>query len=533
MSEAKRDISEQVHHHDRQRLRALLGDARQGFTLRERQRFDAAFELGKRYNAIIREVKGGRSAFEGRVIEILDEYGHRTETFDVAKWKLPKGVEQVDTTVRSNPKYRSIPQKSLIHYLSAIQALAEFAGEDIENALISFLKAARMWKDEPLPDSGEDNWDAISRLHHMLTAVCQGVAAQTGMMDVFRRLYSMPLTWRYLEQRLQLGTISNFAGGFSPVDRSPLFDVNIDETFPFPSVPLLRIPLAWGDLAVEIEEGKTCIAAEPGAARRDGIFKRRDARVIQYRDIHLAIAPLNDREVGPVLMSRGLVGLRIPSSSPHVTMVFGTLHWLDTLAVQQEVLHDGGWRRIKLEFDPDQDRLDHQIAGPGDDYSWECDPVEYPGVLNSGGDYVVYHRMSVDHLHHWLIGDHALDGEGATCPWSPFDGEPWTERPGLVLPPTGNLWEDAFHDADGKALPLLSPVRTSAFYVEAALHKGRIHKALLDQATALRRQAVHLVEQRRIEAIAAQEQLMASWKSAQHPHSLEETQDKGTRNDTE
>lgn len=533
MIDRKKDISERVHHHDRRRLRALLGEAQRGVTLKERQRFDAALELGKRYNAAIRDLKGGRGAFEGRVIEILVGLGHQTETFDVAKWKMPKGIEQIDAIVRSNPKYRSIPQKSMIHYLAAIQALAEFAGDNVENAQISFLKAARVWKDEPLPDLAEDNWDAISRLHRMLTAATQGISGQTGLLDVFRRLYSMPLTWRYLEEKLHLGTISNFAGDFSPVDLSPVSDINIDETFPFPSVPLVRIPIAWGDLSVEIEDGDTCFAEEPGAPRSDGVFVRHAARVLQYRDIHLAIAPLNDREVGPVLMARGLVGLRIPPSSPRVMMVFGTLHWSDTLSVQQEILHDGGWRRVKLEFAPDKDQLQHQVPGPGDDYSWECDPVEYPGVLNSGGDYVVYHRMSVDHLHHWLIGDHALDGEPAVSPWSPYDGEPWNERPGLITPPTGYFWEEAFNNADGKPLPLLSPVRTSAWYVEAALHKGRFHQALLDQANGLRQQAVDLVDQRQKEANAAQELLIASWKTGQSEKPLEAFKDTRTDHDTD
>ncbi len=532
MINRKNDISEQVHHHDRQRLRAILAEAQRGVTLKERQRFDAALELGKRYNAAIRNLKGGRRAFEGRVIEILIGLGHQTETFDAAKWKMPKGIEQIDASVRSNPKYRSIPQKSMIHYLAAVQAVAEFAGDNVENAQISFLKAARVWKDEPLPDPAEDKWDAISRLHRMLTAASQGISVQTGLMDVFRRLYSMPLTWRYLEEKLHLGTISNFAGDFSPVDRSPVCDINIDETFPFPSVPLVRIPIAWGDLSVEIEGGDAC-AAEPGAPRSDGVFVRHAARVIQYRDIHMAIAPLNDREVGPVLMARGLVGLRIPPSAPNVTMVFGTLHWSDTLSVQQEILHDGGWRRVKLEFAPDKDQLQHQIPGPGDDYSWECDPVEYPGVLSSGGDYVVYHRMSVDHLHHWLIGDHALDGEAAISPWSPYDGEPWNELPRLVPPPAGHFWEEAFHDTDGKPLPLLSPVRTSAWYVEAALHKGWIHQALLVQATELRQQAGNLVVQRRKEAIAAQELLIASWNTGQPAKPLEAFNDTRTDHDAD
>jgi len=339
----------------------------------------------------------------------------------------------------------------------------------------------------------------------------------------------MPLTWHYLEQKLYLHPGTYFADDFSPFDSSPIDDINIDETFPFPSVPLVRIPIAWGDLSIEIEEGDGCVTSEPGASRRDGAFVRHDARVIQYRDVHVAIAPLNDREVGPVLMARGLVGLRIPSSSKRVTMVFGTLNWIDSGTVRKEVLHEGGWRRVKLYIAPYQDRLDHQAVGPGDDYTWECDPVEYPGLLNSGGSYVVYHRMSIDHLHHWLIGDHALDGEAAICPWSPFEGEPWNERPRLIPEPTGHLSEDRFFESDGKLLPLLSPIRTSALYVEAALHKGQIHGALLEQATALRRQAVQLVEHRRMEAIAAQEKLIASWKTAQAPPPLETTQDKGKK----
>jgi hypothetical protein len=55
---------------------------------------------------------------------------------------------------------------------------------------------------------------------------------------------------------------------------------------------------------------------------------------------------------------------------------------------------------------------------------------------------------------------------------------------------------------------------------------------LIEQTAALRRQAAQLVEQRRIEAIAAGERLMASGKSAQNPPSLEKPQDKGTRIDT-
>lgn len=138
--------------------------------------------------------------------------------------------------------------------------------------------------------------------------------------------------------------------------------------------------------------------------------------------------------------------------------------------------------------------------------------------------------MSVDHLNHWLIGAHALEGEAAICPWSPFEGNLWNERPRLVSAPAQQLWDD-LEDADGKPLPLLSPVRSSASYVEAALHKDKIRKALLHQAVELRRQTLQLVQERRTEAIAAQERLMASWKSGPAAEPLAQPESKDNDND--
>jgi hypothetical protein len=259
--------------------------------------------------------------------------------------------------------------------------------------------------------------------------------------------------------------------------------------------------MGWVDGELWVEEGKSSSAETFGGSRKEGTFTPRSGRLIQYREIRLALAPINDREAGCVLLSQDGLGWRDAEdhlAAPSI-IIAGDGSWLDlrndsctgpkiTPVWPHEAYMPDGWRRIRLHCG---DSLAHASPDYVDQEDWEWDPVERPGeVMFLGRGYVSATRMTPDHLHRWLFTGREVSGEREFCPWD--DGAYLTE--------------------DVRRPYLTAPMFTPARAIEACIHNGSFEAELRRQAISIIEQVSEIVADGRSAADAAEAELMARWR---------------------
>lgn len=512
-------VLEQIHRGDRQRLGELRALARQGYKLKPPSHLQAALAATRAYRATRGKITGGRDAFCERALENLDLSHRKPETFNISKHILAKNLHAITPEVRTRYAGKLLPHKDLAHYLSVIRTAAEIDGADMEAAEIAFLKELPIWQTAARMDAADETWVAIEDLCDLLRDLGTKVASQADLARAFFRQDKLSLRWDPLHERLALDRNGQINMGLSPVHPQVEIGVNFDEQRPLPSVPLVRVPVGWGDVELGIEMGSACVSKEPGIDRPAGRWESLKARLIQFREVRLALAFINDREVGPVLMSRGAVGAKIDGPTSGTSMIWGTCHWQDTLAVQQEVFFDGGWRRVRLPVvrsDNHEDfGLDHVAPGEAGDWDWEFDPIVHPGSFTMyGADYVSFTRLTPDHLHHWLVTPHPLDGMEVSCPWDLTEAS-HVGREYPVWLSAGDDFETYWNDVPVEALTC--PNDTPARIIETNLHNGRFVTALREAASRVVDQTHLVIEQNRLAAQEAQSALRARW-ADRKPH---------------
>lgn len=512
-------VREQIYRGDRQRLRELLALARQGYKLKPPSHLHAALAATRAYRATRGKIDGGRDAFCERALELLDLCSRKPETFNISKHILAKSVNAITPEVRTRYADKLLPHKELAHYLAVIRTAAEIDGVDVDAAEIAFLKELPIWRTAARMDSADETWEAIENLYDLLRDLATKVAVQADLASAFRRQEKLSLRWDALHERIVLDRNGQVNTGLSPVHPEVEIGVNFDEQRPLPSVPLVRVPVGWGDVELKIEMGSACVSKKPGMDRPAGRWESHKACLIQFREVRIALAFINDREVGPVLMSRGAVGVNFNAPQAGSSMIWGTCHWRDTLAVQQEVFFDGGWRRVRLPVvgssDNEDHGLDHVAPGEAGDWDWEFDPIGHPGsVTMDGADYVSFTRLTPDHLHHWLVTPHPLDGMEVSCPWDLTEAS-HVGREYPVWLSAGDDFETYWHDVPVEALTC--PNDTPARIIETNLHNGRFETALREAASRVVDQTHLVIEQNRLAAQEAQSALRARW-ADRKPH---------------
>jgi len=506
-------VREQIYRGDRQRLGELRALARQGYKLKPPSHLKAALAATRAYQATRGKVAGGRDAFCERALELLDLSGRKPETFNISKQTLAKNLNAITPEVRARYAGKPLPHKDLAHYLAVIRTAAEIDGANIEAAEIAFLKELPIWQTAARIDAADETWMAIENLCDLLRDLGTKVASQANLARAFPRQDKLSLRWDALHERLALDRNGQINMELSPVHPQVEIGVNFDEQRSLPSIPLVRVPVGWGNVELEIEMGSACVSKKPGVDRPAGRWESLKARLIQFREVRLALAFINDREIGSVLMSRGAVGANFDRPTSGTSMIWGTCHWQDILAVQQEVFFDGGWRRVRLPVVHSDDHedfgLDHMAPGEAGDWDWEFDPIGHPGsVTMYGADYVSFTRLTPDHLHHWLVTPHPLDGIDVVCPWTLTDAT-HVEREYPVWLTAGGDFETYWNDVPVEALTC--PNGTPARIIETNLHNGRFETALREAASRVVDQTHLVIEQNRLAAQDAQSALRVRW----------------------
>lgn len=493
---------------DRARLREIRIQSRSGQPMRHPDHLHAALAFGRLYREATNRRRGTRTLFEDRLREELRIEGLEREHIQVQKLKLPATVLVIDDVVRRKWHRKKTPHRSLHHYLAAVRVIADMLGQDREGVQIAFLRGLPLWHSAPRLEVSEETRDAADALCRLLEGMGRSIALQTDILTTVRRATCQPMGWHPLTGVVEAVEGHHMDGPFSPVHPTCDFGTYISEMRPFPSVSLVWIPMGWINCDLFIEVGEGTGGAAFRMPRAGGTFRRFRGRIVQYRDIRLALAPLDDRTAGSVLLSQDALAWRDESVRGYGNdmPILGEENWSDIARIQ----YDGD------SFLPDQDcRTSHEIQMPDgfhrvlvrrcddldwtrgeyeDGQDWEWDPIERPGeILHLGKGYVSATRLTPDHVYQWLLQPQDFDDERAICPWeSPF----WSDAP---------------------ALTLRSPPFTPARQIEAALHDGRIENDLRDQAISISRQVAAIIDLSRETSSSAERVLMDRWSQVTAP----------------
>ena len=266
----------------------------------------------------------------------------------------------------------------------------------------------------------------------------------------------------------------------SPV--SPVCEVGIyfEEMFPFPSIPLLRVPYLVGDtnfVLVPSDSLKLQDSLVDAPSRIEST-----GHLVYLRELRLAIAPDGHGDFCAVIESRPVV--EVTFSAPPVAGVH-TVHGgfePDVGDRGRPTIKDKAGQSWRLRYSNDSFwdstkwvERDPETTG----WQFDCDPVGAPGAVNAEPWYLSYTPATPDYLKHWLTRSWSLGDAQADCPWS-RDIFGWGElgaRYDRDLPP--------FYDLN---FPRLS----HATGVECCLHNGLIEEALQAAVTRLKHETASL-----------------------------------------
>ncbi|UTH47602.1 hypothetical protein KBW81_12895 [Loktanella salsilacus] len=497
------EIRKKMQAGDRLRLREISMQARKNSGLKHPDHLHAALAFGQIYREATERRRGSRTKFEDALREELRAEGLERTHIQAQKLKLPVEVTVIDETVRKKwPRKRKTPHRSLRHYLAAVRVVADMLGQDRESVQIAFLRNLPLWNSIPRLEVSEEHRDAADALCRLLEAMGRFISSETEVMKTIKRTTCQKMRWDPFSEAVVATEGLWMVGPVSPVHPVCACDTHITEMRPFPAVELLRIPMGWIDCDLFVEEGKECGATSFGGFRRAGEFRRRSGRMIQYRAIHLTLAPLNDRFAGSVLTSQDALvwrELNTEGYNPDRPLV-GEGNWSDVAkttfedecftADQQswfnhEIQLEDGWHRVVVRRKQDLD-----WAHKGYDYGqdWEWDPIERPGEIpHIGRGYVTATRLTPDHVYHWFLQSHDDGGECAVCQWGTPDG--------TLAPP----------------IALRCPPFTIARQIETALHDGRLETALRTKSNEIASQVAEVLESYRHAANEAEKNLIARW----------------------
>jgi hypothetical protein len=145
-------------------------------------------------------------------------------------------------------------------------------------------------------------------------------------------------------------------------------------------------------------------------------------RVILYREIRLAIAPVAQGELGAVFESRPSVFIEFPQDSAlagrHV------VHGGYEPIIDRQ--HLGRWpaivvagRRRGISHTRFEDDKRQEIVSLLDDFAaFDPDPVQAPGQVSSEAWYLSYTTAAPSYCRHWLARDHRLGDARVETIWS-------------------------------------------------------------------------------------------------------------------
>lgn len=504
-------------------LRSWEQEAENGRKLTGTDRLKAALHLSRAWREA--NEKGLRKEdFQDAVFARLKrrrENKTRThsDTFKLANWILPRKVDAITPNLVSEYAEKREPLKSLEPYLVGVGVAAMHCGVDPDDWKLDLMRDLSIWtRPVSAPEVAQADNRPAETLSLLLNALCRSIAHKNRLREVFSAIRSMSCRWEMFDERLVASTGLCMEPIESPV--SPVCDVGtyFEEMFPFPSIPLLRVPylvgtadfrLAPDDILRPRDETNQSgggYVATGSPMRNDGPFRHYSipddapmqieatGRVVFHRELRLTIAPDGHGDFCAAIESRPRVEITFADGSPvsgtHIVHGGYEPDVLRGLFYARHPQGGGVWPTIK-----DADGRDWRLRYADDSFwdpskwvelhpetsgwQFEPDPVGAPGEVYVEPWYLSYTPATPDYLKHWLTQSWTLAVALADCPWSPeyFDwGDP-RGRYNRDLPP---------HHA------LNFPNSSHANSVERCLHNGLIEEALQAAVTRLAHEAASL-----------------------------------------
>ncbi|WP_263338021.1 hypothetical protein [Albidovulum salinarum] len=506
---------------DKEKLRGMEQQAVQrGMKVVKLDRLKAAFHLTRAWKRA-NEAGLRKEDFQDAVLSRLKRPHAKRQEFRLANWTLRRGEDP--TTQPQLPeiyKNSPTPQKSLEPYLVGLAVAAEQCGEDPDDWKLDMMRDLSIWSRAVTPtDIAPPDDRPAETLEILLKALCAELAQRNRLDETFAAICRMNCRWDMFCERLVATDVACMQRIESPI--SPAYEVSLyfEEMFPFPSIPLLRVPyfvgkaefllapedvlraqdenyLASGDYwpvgtAIKGNGGRHyCIPADAPDSRSA------NGTLAWYREIRLCIAPDGHGGYTSALESRPYVAVRFDADLP-----FGGRHHVVggyELDLERGMFYgrddDGGpvwphirmasgesWR-ITLPKRPDGSLPFAEWTERNPDttgWYFEADPVLHAGEVGSEPWYLSYTPASAPYVRLWLTEDWRLADEPADNPWSRgnFDWDDLESRWNRDLPPIHELnFPDFSH----------------ATWIECCLHNGLIEEALQASIDRLKEQTGRL-----------------------------------------
>lgn len=455
------------------KLRNLERDAVQhGRKLGSRDRLKAAFHLtrawGKARGAGLR-----KEDFQDEILSRLQRGHSSRQEFRLSNWTLRRG-EDPTTQDGLAKKYETspTPQKALEPYLVGITVAAEHCGADPDDWKLMMAQDLSIW----LRPSGSIDiqmaddrpWETLAVL---LNSLCARLAKKNRLDQKFAAIREINCRWDMFFERLCASDVACMQFFENPINLVAGDDVYFEEMFPFPSVPLLRVPYGIGHAIFDLAPSNDA----RGLLQLAGDFT-------WYREIRLCIVPDGTDRFVSALESRPRMEVQFPQEAPFK----GRYHVLYGLEIELEHRlfygrsEDGGhlvpsiqaqdgqvWtikKNTLVTSGPNANeciRRDPKTTG----WNLDHDPKSCPDYDFNEPAYLSYTAATPPHLRHWLAQEWGLGNEPAVCPWSRSNFE-WSSpeaRWNRNLPPIHQLNFPRFNHATS---------------IECCLHNGLIEEAL-------------------------------------------------------
>jgi len=501
-----------------------------GTKLKVRDRLKAAFHLR---NAWKKANTAGlrKEDFQDMIFKGLKRQHGKRQEFRLQNWILGRGEDPTTQDLTDKYKSKSTPQKSLEPYLVGITTAAQHCGADPDDWKLDMMHDLTIWSlPEGQPEVEPPDDRPAETLAILINVRCSQVGSRNKLGDTFDAIRRMNCRWEMFGERLVSTDATCMQLVESPI--SPFCEdcLYFEEMFPFPSVPLLRVPYAHGKRAFTLEsqnfpqinETKRLVSeSDPIENVPEGApgKKLAEGYLAWYREIRLCIVPDGHGGYAGALETRPYLEVRFPVSSEfagqHHVLGACDVERLDAVFLSTDGgyigphIHAGDGKVWWLNYQPPPDG-DNQIGewterssktknplfdnNPGiktTGWIFDADPVGCPGELIGETWYLSYTPATAPYLRHWLTKDWQLEGEPAVCLWdrSNFNSYEADSVWNRNLPP--------IHE-------LNFPGSSSATWIECCLHNGLIEEAL--QAS-----IDNLSEQTR--------RLQAEWHSARERHS--------------
>lgn len=518
---SERDVRrEEKRQADVEKLRTIEQHAvQQGLKLGNRDRLKAAWHLTRAWQRA-NEAGLRKENFQNETLGRIKRTRKKRDEFRLTNWTLRRG-EDPTTQPHLLDVYasRSTPQKALEPYLVGLAVAAEHCGADPDDWKLDMMRDLSIWsRAVKSVDVAPTDDRPAETLEILLKALCSELGKRNRLGDTFDAIRTMSCRWEMFGERLVVADARSMEVDESTFTPACNNEVYFEEMFPFPSVPLLRVPyfvgrgefllapeellrtqdadnLARGDYwpvgtAIKGHGAKHyCIPADaPGRRSATG-------DLIWLREIRLCIAADGHGGFTSALETRPYVEVRFGADLPFA----GTHHVVGGYELDLErglfyARHsDGGpvWPHIwtpdgrawRITLPKGEDGslpfLEWTERNPEGSGWWFDDPLLSPGEAGREPWYLSCTPASATYLRHWLTSNWLLGAVMDECPWDRgnFDWDEPESRWSRDLPPVHELnFSDFSH----------------ATWIECCLHNGLIEDALQEKIERLKQQAGRL-----------------------------------------